>query len=193
LPERDAHGAQAIREPVMLIQTDAGRKREIRADADKHPAPLAVEQIEVVLLDPPPRVLEMPAVVFADCNQNARGLARRQDDHDLIGLGSTEVAIDEVVTPARGRVDDRRAPALRLRRGPVVVLSGDVLEHGFAHGVQLAGGVEEADHALGLLKGLNQAVQQDAIEAAIGEPDTILVMLVEGVHGLPPGLRNPGE
>jgi hypothetical protein len=41
------------------------------------------------------------------------------------------------------------------------------------------------------LKGLNQAIQQDAIEAAIGERDTISVVLVEGGHGRPPGVSNP--
>jgi hypothetical protein len=70
----------------------------------------------------------------------------------------------------------------------VLVLGRDVTEDPFADRVQLAVGVEEPDDAFGLLKGLNQTVQQDAIEAAIAEPDTILMMLVEGVHGCPPGV-----
>ncbi|MGH6690233.1 MAG: hypothetical protein ACREF4_06100 [Gammaproteobacteria bacterium] len=134
----------------------------------------------------------MPPVVFADRNQDARRLARLEDDDDVIGLSAAEVAVDEVVAPARGRLDDRRAPARGLRGDPVVVLAGDVLEDGFAHRVQRAVPVEETDHALRLLKGLNETIQQHAIEAPVPEPDTILMMLVEGVHGLPPGLRNPG-
>jgi hypothetical protein len=44
-------------------------------------------------------------------------------------------------------------------------------------------GVEEADDALGLLKGLDEPIEQDPIETPIPEADVILVMLVEGVHG----------
>jgi hypothetical protein len=43
--------------------------------------------------------------------------------------------------------------------------------------------VEEPKHSLGLLKGLNQSVQQQSIEAPIVEFDAILVVLVKGVHG----------
>jgi hypothetical protein len=42
----------------------------------------------------------MPPIVFADRDQNARWLARLEDNDDLIRLGSTEVVIDEVVAPA---------------------------------------------------------------------------------------------
>jgi hypothetical protein len=50
---------------------------------------------------------------------------------------------------------------------------------------------EETDHVFGLLERLNQAIQQNAIEAAVRETDTIVMMLVEGVHGHPPGVSNP--
>lgn len=107
----------------------------------------------------------------------------------MIGLGAPEVPLDEIV-PAlmRGRLDNRGTPRLGTRGDPMLVLSGDVFEHRLAHGVQLPIGIEETDDAFGLLKGLNQAVEQDAIKAAVSEPDTILVMLVEGVHGCPPGV-----
>ena len=42
---------------------------------------------------------------------------------------------------------------------------------------------EEADGSFGLLKGLDEAIQQDSVEATIVEPDVILVMFVKGVHG----------
>jgi hypothetical protein len=69
------------------------------------------------------------------------------------------------------RSDNRDAPLLRTCRSPVVILPGDILQHRLADGVQLSVPVEEADDALGLLKGLNQAVQQDVIEAAVAEPE----------------------
>src|SRR5438093_13611753 len=75
----------------------------------------------------------------------------------------------------------------------MVVLGGDVAEHGFAHWIQVTVGVEEPHHSFGLLERLNQAVQENAIEAPIRETNAIVVMLVEGVHGLPPGLSNPEE
>ena len=51
-------------------------------------------------------------------------------------------------------------------------------------------GAEKADHPLGLLKRLDQAVEQDPVEAAIAEADAVLVVLVEGVHGRLPLIRS---
>jgi hypothetical protein len=42
---------------------------------------------------------------------------------------------------------------------------------------------KKADHTLGLLKRLDQAVEQDTVEAAIAEADAVLVVFVESVHG----------
>ena len=39
------------------------------------------------------------------------------------------------------------------------------------------------DDALGLLKRLNESIEQEPIEAPIPESDAILVMLAEGVYG----------
>jgi hypothetical protein len=44
-------------------------------------------------------------------------------------------------------------------------------------------GIEETQHALGLLKGLDQSVQQNPIETSIAKLDAILVVFDEGVHG----------
>src|SRR5262249_7304782 len=129
----------------------------------------------------------MPPVVFTDGNQDACRLARREDDDHLIGRGSPEETGDEVVAPPSGRrLDDRHGPVLRLGGDPVVVLAGDILQNGFADRVLLPVPGEEPDHVFGLLKRLNQAVQQHPIEAAVAEPDTILMMLGEGIHGLLP-------
>jgi hypothetical protein len=49
--------------------------------------------------------------------------------------------------------------------------------------VQLAIRVEESDYLPGLLEGLNQTLQENAVKTPIAEPDVILVMLVRGVHG----------
>ena len=42
----------------------------------------------------------------------------------------------------------------------------------------IAVGAEKADYSLGLLKGLNEAVEQDAVKAAIAKPNAILMMLL---------------
>lgn len=72
----------------------------------------------------------------------------------------------------------------------MLVLGRDIAEHRFAHGVEVAVGVEKPDHSFGLLKRLNQPIEENAIEAAVRETDAIVMMLVEGVHGLLPGVSN---
>jgi hypothetical protein len=144
-------------------------------------------QGKVVLDDPPPRVLQVPAVVFADGGEDPRWLAPFHDDHDLIGLGPSKVRLDERVASTRGRLDDGRAPGLGLSDHPPLVLRGNVRQHGFAHRILLSVRVEEPDDTLRLLERLDQPVDQDPIEAPIRETNAILVMLVEGVHGHPPG------
>ncbi len=42
----------ALGEPVMLVETDACRKREIGREANEHSAPVAIVDVEVVLNDP---------------------------------------------------------------------------------------------------------------------------------------------
>jgi hypothetical protein len=70
---------------------------------------------------------------------------------------------------------------------PPLVLRGNIGQDRFADRILLSVCVEEPDNALGLLKRLDQPVDQDPIEAAVPETNAILVMLVEGVHGNPPG------
>jgi hypothetical protein len=45
-------------------------------------------------------------------------------------------------------------------------------------------GPEEADGPLFLLKRLDRGMQQDTIEATLGETDVILMVFVKGVHGV---------
>jgi hypothetical protein len=49
----------------------------------------------------------------------------------------------------------------------VVELARDVPQHLTADGIQLAVGAEEPHHALGLLKGLDHGIEQQAVEAAV--------------------------
>src|SRR5208283_1070762 len=67
---------------------------------------------------------------------------------------------------------------------PVVVLRSDVTQHLSTDGINLAIGPEEAYRPLFLLKGLNRRVEQDTIEATIHKTDVILMVFVEGVHGI---------
>jgi hypothetical protein len=43
-------------------------------------------------------------------------------------------------------------------------------------------GIEEANHAFGLLERLNQSVEKNAVKTAVTEFDVIVVMFAEGVH-----------
>ena len=58
--------------------------------------------------------------------------------------------------------------------------------------IEITVGPEKTDDPLFLLKRLDQAIEQDAVETTILKSNAILVMLVERVHGMPPsGLRKP--
>ena len=85
----DALLAHPVRQPVMLIEADPRRERQVGADAHEHAAPALVVDIEVVLDDPALGELQMPAVgrLVADRDHDARRFARLQDDDDLIRLG----------------------------------------------------------------------------------------------------------
>src|SRR6202011_6181011 len=65
----------------------------------------------------------------------------------------------------------------------VLKLAGDFAHPVPAYRILLAIRVEETDNALRLLKRLNEAVQQKPVKTPVTESDTILVMLVESVHG----------
>src|SRR5215468_1405290 len=92
--------SQAQGQPVMLIEADASREGEVGADPDEHLPPTRVVDIEVVLLDPPPFHLQMPAVVFSDSGHDGGGLARLDDGYDLIRLRTSEKAIHKVIASA---------------------------------------------------------------------------------------------
>jgi hypothetical protein len=117
LAKGNVFGAQAIGEPMVLIEAHPRREGEVRTDANEQTAPLAVEDIEVVLRDPATCVLQMPRVILADGNQDARRLARLEDDDDLVRFRPPEVSVDEVVATSNWPTHHRR-PARVLAANP---------------------------------------------------------------------------
>jgi hypothetical protein len=126
----------------------------------------------------------MPTIVLPDGGHDGGGLAGFDDGHDLVGLRTSEVALHEIIAPAGGIFLNGYIPLRRTVFGPVVIRRGDVAQHWPTHGIDLAIGPEKAHGSLFLWKGLDRGVQQDTIEATIGETDVILMVFVKGVHGV---------
>jgi hypothetical protein len=192
LLEIDAPLAHAVGEPVMLIETDPRRERQVRAHAHEHPTPAQVVDIKVVLHDPAVSDLKMPAVRLsvADRRHDPRRLPGFENDDDL-RFRASEVGFDKFVSAALWCLDDRRIPSVALFLDPSLELFGRAAQHIAADRINPPVGVEKADNPFGLLKRLDQAIEQDTIEAAIPKPDAVLMMFVEGVHGgLPIGSRH---
>jgi hypothetical protein len=168
----------------MLIETDASGEGEMGANPYEHLAPMGVLDIEVVLLYPTPLQLQMPTAIFPDGFHDRGGLARFDDGYHLIGLGTSEVALHEVIAPAWGIFLNGYTPFLRAVLGPIVILSRDDAQQLPIDGIGLAIEIEKADGTLWLLKRLNRGMEQDTIEATIGETDVILMVFVKGVHGV---------
>src|SRR5271166_4580997 len=175
---------EPVGEPVVLIQTEPGGERKIGRQAHEHPSPTGVVHLKVVLHDPALSHLQVPAVLLgiADGGHNPGRFPGFQNEDDLIGFGLAEVGFDEFVAPSCGWLDHRRVPFFRTILHPPVELVSDLGQQLAAHRELIAIGTEEADDALGLLEGLNQAVEQDAVEATIARPNAMLMVLVEGVH-----------
>src|SRR5579863_1191262 len=169
----------------MLIEADTRRERKVRTHPYKQATPVAVVDVEVVLVDPTLADLQMPAIVLliADGSHDAGRLPCLEDDGYLIRLGSLQVRFHEFIAPAGRCIEDWRIPFLRPVFRPVLKLIGDLGQHVPAHREFLPVGGEEANGSFGLLKGLDQTIQQNSVETTIVEPDAILVMFVKGVHG----------
>jgi hypothetical protein len=114
---------------------------------------------------------------------NARWFSGFQDDDDLIRLGSLEVRVDEFVAPALWRLDNRGVPLVGLILHPALKLLCGAAQDIAADGIEAPIGSEKADDPLGLLKWLDEPVQQDPIKTPIAKADAVPVMLVEGIHG----------
>ena len=188
MAEVDAFRAQAIGQPMMLVEAEACGERQVRAHAHEHAAPSPVVDVEIVLHDPALGELQMPAIagLVADGDQDAGRFARLQHDDDLVWLGAPEVRFDEFVAATLRRLHNWNVVLRRPRLQPLLKAIGDAMQGASAHRVQLSVGGEKPDHSLRLLKRLDQSVEQDPVEAAIVETNAIPVVLIERVHGKPP-------
>src|SRR5207249_10497177 len=159
----------------MLIETNPGREREVRAHANEDPAPALVVDIEVVLHDPAVCDLKMPAVelLVADRRHDARRFSGFQDDNDLIRLGCLEVRVDEFVAPALWRLDNRSIPFVGLILDPALKLLGSASQHIAADRIELPIGSEKANDTVGLLKWLDEPVQQNPIKTPIAKANAV--------------------
>src|SRR4030095_7665468 len=135
----------------MLVQTEASGKGKVRADPNEHPTPLAVIQIEVVLLNPALFQLQM----VSDRRHDACRFPGLENTDDLVGLGPLEVAVDKVVPASGGSFQDRRPPFLGTILYPVMELRGNLAQQVAADRIELPVRVEETNHAFLLLKGLD--------------------------------------
>ena len=115
---------------MVLIEADTGGEWKVGADAHEHSSPVPVIDVKVVLNDPALRELEMPSVrdLVADGNHDARRFSRFEDDHDCVGLGPFEIRVDEFVTTALRRLDDRDVALLGPLLHPALKLIGDVAQ-----------------------------------------------------------------
>lgn len=110
----------------MLIETDSGGKGEIGTDPYKHSSPAGVLDIEVVLIDPTRFPFQVPTVVFPDGSHDHGGLTRFDNDHNLIGSGTSEIAIHEIVSPSWRISLNGHTPFLGAVQDPIVILRGDI-------------------------------------------------------------------
>jgi hypothetical protein len=99
-------------------------------------------------------------------------------------LRTSEIALHEIIASAGGIFLNGYTPFLRTVFGPVVILRGDVAQQLPTHGIDLPIAPEKAHGSLFLLKGLDHGMEQDTIEATISETDVILMVFIEGVHGV---------
>jgi hypothetical protein len=133
--------------------------------------------------------LQVPAVDLpvADCRHDARRLTGFEDDDHLIRFGAPEVGLDIFVATTLWRLDDRSLPSVGPLLHPAVESFSGGTQHIPADRTDLPVAGEQTDHPLRLLERLDQAVEQDPVEAAIAEADVVLVVLIKGVHHRLPG------
>ena len=101
---------------------------------------------------------------------------------NLVRLGMAKVGFDKLVATTFGSIEDGGTPFLGTILHPIMELIGDLPQHIPAYRILISIGAEETHDSLGLLKRLDEAVEQNPIKAAISESNAILVMLVESVH-----------
>ena len=141
----DAFGTHALSQPVVLIEANTRRKRQIGADAHEHPTPVLVVDVKVILHDPTLRQLQVPALCCSDGDQDAGRFPGFENEHHLIVLGVLKVGINKVITPLIGGIEDRHAPFLATVLYPVLKLLSNVTQQIASNPSALPIGIEEAD------------------------------------------------
>ena len=128
LLEADSPLDQAIGNPVMLVQAEASRKRQVGADPHKDAPPLGIVDVEVVLNDPALFQFQMPTVFLfcSDSRHDARGFPRLEDADDLVWHGRFEIPLHKLIAPAVRSIQNRCSPFLGSIDGPVLELCGNV-------------------------------------------------------------------
>src|SRR3981081_3271228 len=97
LLESDTALAQAIGQPMVLIEADTGGEWKVGAHANEHSPPVPVVNVKVVLNDPAISDLKMPSVrdLIANSNHDARRRAPFEDYYDCVRLGLFAIWVDE--------------------------------------------------------------------------------------------------
>src|SRR5436853_6905745 len=86
-------------QPVVLVEAEARGKGEVGTQANEHPAPVSIVDVEVILHEPTLSQLQLPSVVLLVPNggQDACGFSRLEDDDHLVRLGMTKVGLDKEI------------------------------------------------------------------------------------------------
>src|SRR5260370_10591722 len=108
----------------MLVETDARRKREIRRDANEHPAPVTIVHVEVVLHHPTLGQLQVPAIVLfvSDSGQNTGWLSCLQDDNQLVVPSMAKARLDNGIATTCLSFQDAGIPFLASVRYRILTL-----------------------------------------------------------------------
>ena len=133
------------------------------------------------------------ALAIANRRHDARRQARLGDDHDRVWLGAVEIPLDELVTAASRRLNDRDIALAGPTFEPGLKVLGNAAQHVSAHQIELPVGLEKADNPLRLLERLDQPIGQNPVEAPLMPANAVPVMLAESVHERPPLVPTPAE
>ena len=121
---------------------------------------------------------------FGDDDDHERGWFGGENNEHYIVVGGLNVGGVEIVMPSFWWCKQGRRPFLVAVVVAVLLFCGDISYPISRVPRALAIGVLETAVPLGLLEGLNQSVQKDAVKTTVAEFYVILVMLAEGVHRL---------
>src|SRR5262252_2982286 len=123
----------------------------------------------------------MPLFPGANGRHNARRFTRLDDHHHLVGLRLFKVRFYEFVAPTFGVVHDLHAPFLRAVLGPVVILVRHRSQNAAAHWINLSKNPEKTLSSGSVQEGLNAAIQEKTVKAAVAKLDVILMVLEKGI------------